>query len=89
MDKEKIIDKLEKVFEVATDNFIRTRGGTGNLKEIKELGSEIIHLKRNIQEDTRKMETYIDRKIKMQLDKNMHITAKEMAAAISSELREI
>lgn len=40
-----VLEKLEKVFEVATERYISTRGVQGNLKEIESLGVTIMNFK--------------------------------------------
>lgn len=63
MEKEQVIEKLEKVFTKACDVF--DKQGTGSLTEIRELGEAIIRAKQNVAHEVKQAEKFIERKIEM------------------------
>lgn len=62
MEKEQVIEKLEKVFGVACDQFINARGNVSDMRltEIRELGDTIIRVKNNVRYEVERSKKLIE-----------------------------
>lgn len=90
MDKEQVVDKLEKVFEEACIRYINRSDETVTLREIKELGETIISSKESIQRDFDNASKYIDAKIKLKVAEQCDINkiAKELYNLQNSRIKD-
>ena len=60
MENVKVIEKLEKVFEVACNQFIEMKYTSDcSLTELKELGATIINARKNIEHEVQQAKTHV------------------------------
>lgn len=61
MEKEQVIEKLEEVFEVACEQFIKSEGYSDTIRliEIKELGQTIINARTNVGQEVARAKDFI------------------------------
>ena len=70
MEKEKVIEKLEEVFEIACERYRKSR--EISLTEVRELGELLISSKTNIHRNMEKASKHLDARVKVAVEKQLH-----------------
>lgn len=80
MEKEQVIEELEKVFTAACNNYNKNR--MGSLTEIRELGQCIINAKRDTKRDLEHAARHIDSRVDARIEMRNKLLTKEIVEGI-------
>lgn len=69
--KEKVLNQLEQVFNIAVETYVSTKGRMGNIKEIESLGETILTHHKILMNDVEKTKRYIDATVEVAVRKQV------------------